>query len=485
MNEFNALLKDLRKCQIVDDFEAILGPWKRILECQEVTGAFIHAALLSLSAFLRVGLFTDAMSPLNKVFVQELMFSVANSRFETTVLESDEVVMDELIDFMLEVIKVSCTGGFNLVGDSFIFQYYDLLFVVLNQTRFSELLRAKATETAANLSAFLFSLSSNLEGIEDPAGGSKITYPNVVKIERSASTVGGPKASPTASNSTAEFVELVAEERPSSEPEKPVTPEESAVADPFEVKPDDKPFNPFEREDEQELAPGVIEEVMRLRARMAGITLDESPSDTSGTNGFDTFSGNCLVEVICFMARSIDCIEAPPKKAPGSIKAEPAPAKSIPSPKTQAAALKCLLAIFTDPSSQFSSGIDAPNQLEEDLLNLIGDLLLKNLLAILALDQSSRHLSAVSQLLISIFTSFRSHLLAQFDFFLSICLSIISNKGRVGGSVVVNSGKAASLPRPTQLALTTVCLEMLAYVSFLKTWFLFHSIYNFLIDLPV
>jgi hypothetical protein len=231
--------------------------------------------------------------------------------------------------------------------------------------------------------------------------------------------------------------------------------------DPFEVNPDGKPFNPFENEDEQELAPDVIEEVMRFRARLAGVSLEESSSSSlAQAIGFDNLTGNCLLQVVAFLSRSIDCIEAAPKKPPGSMKSEPAPTKAIPSQKTQVSALKCLLAIFSVPGSVFARPIEAPNQLELELLNVIGDSLLKNLLAILSLDLSSRHLPAVSQLLLSIFTNFRSFLLAQFEFFLEICLSIVSNKGRVA----VNTGKS-TLPRPTQLALTTVCLEMLSYVN--------------------
>ena len=469
MTEFNDLLKFLRKDQTVEDFQLILMPWKRVLDCQEVTGAFIHAALLSMRAFLRADLFSDALSPLNRSFVQELMFSVANSRFETTVLEADEVVLNELIDFMFEVVQLCGKGDSCLVGDAFIFQFYDLLFVMLNQARFSELLRAKASDMAVELSAFIFSLSGRLEGSEDVGNGLKITFPNVVKIERSSSSVNALKSSPTTSNSN-EFVEVSAEGRsPEPEPAKPESESAEEQTDPFEVSPDGKPFNPFENEDEQELAPDVIEEVMRFRARLAGVTLDESSPAPSPTIYFDTLSGKCLVEVLSFLARSVDCIEAAPKKPPGSIKAEPVQSKVIPSQKTQVAALKCLAAIFSVPCSVFARPIDAPNQLELELLNVIGDLLLKNLLAILSLDQSSRHLSAVSQLLLSIFSNFRPYLLSQFEFFLTICLSIVSNKGRVNNTAAVNAGKS-TLPRPTQLALTTVCLEMLSYVR-LARWF--------------
>lgn len=441
------------------------------MECQEVTGAFIHAALLSMRAFLRANLFTDPQSPLPRSFIHELMFSAANARFETTVLDADEVIMGELIDFMAEVVEVNCANlvpDSNLVGDAFIFQFFDLLFVMLNQARFSELLRAKAVEVATITCTRLFSLTQKLPCFDDSGENApKITFPNVVKIERSqsmnassATQTAGIKSPRAVANNSNEFVEVST----AAESSEPV---QSDSVDPFSESAVSESFDPFANEEEQELAPDVVEEVMRFRARLAGVSLEESQSSAGQPSVLlDTFTGDSLTEILSFLTRSIDCIEAPPKKAPGSLKAEPAPAKVLPSPKTQVAALKCLLAIFTEPESKLSHGFAShPNQLEQDLLDLVGDALLKNLLAILAFDHSSRHLSAVSQLLLAIFTNFRLHFVSQFECFLSICLSIVGSRGQGSNNSSLANQNKPTIPRPTQLALTTVCLEMLSFVS--------------------
>lgn len=455
---------------MVEDFSLFLIPWKSVLECQEVTGAFIHAALLSMRAFLRANLFTDSQSPLPRSFIHELMFVVASARFETTVLEADEVIMGELIDFMAEVVAVNCVNPVpeaNLVGDAFIFQFIDLLFVMLNQARFSELLRAKAVEVATVTCTRLFSLTKKLPFVEKTGENApKITFPNVVKIERhqpinAASNLqsAGIQSPRAVANNSNEFVEVSSAAELSE-------PMQTDSVDPFSESTVSESFDPFATEEDQELAPDVVEEVMRFRARLAGVSLEVSQSSEGNPNFFlDSFTGNCLTEVFLFLTRSIDCIEAAPKKAPGSLKAEHAPAKVLPSPKTQVAALNCLLAIFTEPESTLSREFASkPNQLEQDLLDLIGDVLLKNLLAILAFDQSSRHLSAVSQLLLAIFTDFRVYFVSQFECFLSICLSIVGSRGQnTNVSSAANQSKAI-IPRPTQLALTTVCLEMLSFV---------------------
>ena len=118
MNKFNELLSKLRKpngligidsdyLNVSDDFEDLLITWMEIFQSEDLTGPFIHSSLLSIRSFLHSGMFSDLESPFSRPFVQDLVFSLAHSRFEPTNLESDEIVMLELIEFLAELVQIT------------------------------------------------------------------------------------------------------------------------------------------------------------------------------------------------------------------------------------------------------------------------------------------------------------------------------------------------------------------------------------------
>lgn len=476
------------------DFEALLKPWIEIFNSEDLTGPFIHSGLLSIRSFLMSGMFTDANSSFSRSFIHDLVFSLAHSRFEPTVLENDEIVMLELVEFLGLLVKmtVCATKSDNysansiqnseIVGETFVFQLFDLLFALLNQARFSELLRAKAVEIVVEQCALLFgsikTISSWQVG-DKSSRNSAIQFPNIVKPKKPTTptmssirplTSSPTATSPTNSDSVVNINTLNSVDSINS------TSNTSTSRVPAG-------YNPFTDENEDELAPDAVEEVMKFRAKMAGISLEsqsQSPEESENTVEAvdfyaDRLSSHCLKEIYKFLIRCIDIIDAPGKKPPGSVKAEPAAmisTKVIPSIKTQTTAMKCLVAIFTDPNSELAQKKSAKNisPFENELIEMIGDDLLKQLLAILSLDTSSRHLSAMSQLFLVIFTNYRSFLPAQFEFFISTCLGIISSKPSAPGGT-----KAMS--RPALIGLKTTCLEMLAYVRSCIVYPLFHFVY--------
>lgn len=489
MGQFNDLLGELRKPSglsgtdsdlhgLSTNFEILLLPWQEIFQSENLTGSFIHAALGSIRSFLHSGMFTDQNSPFSRSFIHDLVFSLAHSRFEPTVLENDEIVMLELIEFLAELVQVSISAtkssnysgnsiqNEEIIGETFLFQLFDLLFALLNQSRFSELLRAKAVEIVVEQCSLLFSSMRKISSwTDEKERQSKIHFPNIVKPQKPAT----PKlkesksiASPVQSESVVsvnmgnlEAGSAVDEDSQQSQSTPPAG------------------YNPFTDENENELAPDAVEEVMKFRAKIAGISLDSSQESSSAAieeeeeeviDFFaDRLSSHCLREILSFLIKCIDIIDTPGKKPPGSAKADltAVSAKVIPSVKTQTTAMKCLVAIFTDPISELARKKTSNNltKFENEIIELIGGDLLKQLLAILSLDTTSRHLSSLSQLLLVIFTNYRGFFPAQFEYFISTCLGIISTKpAALNGSVV------KTIPRPALAALKTSCLDMLAYV---------------------
>lgn len=160
LTQFNGVLIDIRRPVRADgcepdlhaqelDFETSLRPWMELFHCHEITGVFVLAGIQSLRAFVHAGLLTDEHSPLSRAFVHDLVFALANVRFEPTVLEHDEIVMLELIDLLAELVEVAVAAiksdvysptrlqNDEVVGETFVFQLLDLLFMLLNQGRFS------------------------------------------------------------------------------------------------------------------------------------------------------------------------------------------------------------------------------------------------------------------------------------------------------------------------------------------------------------
>jgi hypothetical protein len=526
LGRFNEMLLELRRPtglvngddsdlhSLSADFEALLAPWLEILQSSDLIGSLLHTALVSLRAFLHSGMLTACDSPFSRQFVQDLVFSLAHSRFEPTRLELDEIVMLELIEFLAELVQVtiaalkaklpnsmdSMDSNEEIVGETFLFQLFDLLFVLLNQNRFSELLKAKAVEIVVELCSLLFSALDILpmEGSEvERQITSKIHFPDIVKPQKpavslsSAVTVSSPKSAPLGSPNNSDSVVNVNLRENGTVMEESSSPVERPAS-----------YNPFTDEAENDLAPDAIEEVMKFRAKIAGISLDssdstEAASEASIDGSSDHLSSHCLKEILLFLIRCIDIIDSP-KKAPGSI----APAsnintatKVIPSVATQTTAMKCLVAIFTDPLSKLSTKktCGSVGPFETEVLALIGDDLLKQLLAILSLDVSCRHLSALSQLLLVIFTNYSSFFPAQFEYFISTSLSIISSKpfssvttpttatpanSSTSASAINNPHSLSgilikSIPKPALSALKTICLETLAYVSLSNDLFIY------------
>lgn len=490
MGKFNGLLGELRKPSglsgtdsdlhgLSTDFEILLLPWQEIFQSENLTGPFIHSALSSIRSFLHSGMFTDQNSPFSRSFIHDLVFSLAHSRFEPTVLENDEIVMLELIEFLAELVQVtiSATKSSNysgnaiqneeIIGETFLFQLFDLLFALLNQNRFSELLRAKAVEIVVEQGSLIFSSMRKISSWKDEKERqSKIHFPNIVKPQKpvtpklkESKSISSPVQSESVVSVNMESVSGVDEDGQQTQSTPP------------------SGYNPFTDENDNELAPDAVEEVMKFRAKIAGISLDSSQESSSaveeegeGVIDFfaDRLSSHCLREIMSFLIRCIDIIDTPGKKPPGSVKTEAISSvstKVIPSVKTQTTAMKCLVAIFTDPISELARKKSSQNltKFESEIIELIGGDLLKQLLAILSLDTTSRHLSSLSQLLLVIFTNYRGFLPAQFEYFISTCLGIISTKlTPVNGSVV------KSIPRPALTALKTSCLDMLAYVIITK-----------------
>ena len=505
MNKFNELLSRLRKPNGLigvdsdylnhsDDYEYLLLPWIEIFQSEDLTGPFIHSSLLSIRSFLHSGMFTDHSSPFSRSFVHDLVFTLAHSRFEPTNLENDEIVMLELIEFLAELVQItigstkssnysnSSIQNDELIGETFLFQLFDLLFVLLNQSRFSELLRSKAVEIAVDQCSLLFSsmkrISFNSKNVDSTA---LINFPNIVKPQKPTTPTTSVRSTVNYDSvvNVRNFESVVIVDQSNGDSAESVNTSSTAANSAT-----DAPYNPFTDEAENEIAPDAIEEVMKFRAKLAGISIestDSEPSEQSKLKTVDLFhdrlSPHALREVLLFLIRCIDIIDTPAgKKAPGSVgtitPAANAPTKVIPTVKTQMAAMKCLVAIFTDPISELSKPIQNSTEFEKEILELIGGDLFKQLMAILSLDTSSRHLSSLSQLLLVIFTNYRSHLLAQFEYFISTCLGIISTKPT--GNATTNGGGAASsasnstgvksVPRPALTALKTICLEMISYV---------------------
>ena len=495
MGQFNGLLGELRKPNglsgtdsdlhgLSTDFQVLLQPWIEIFQSDNLTGPFIHSALTSIRSFLHSGMFTDQNSPFSRSFIHDLVFSLAHSRFEPTILENDEIVMLELIEFLAELVQVTISstkssnysgnsiGNDEIIGETFLFQLFDLLFALLNQNRFSELLRSKAVEIVVEQCSLIFSSLKKISSWKiGKERGSKIHFPNIVKPEKPVTPkIKESKILMTSPNQSDSVVNISNFEDIAGD--SPII--ESTENDEIPSKSPDG-YNPFTDENEDELAPDAIEEVMKFRAKIAGISLESSEESVikveDGEEVIDFFtdrlSSHCLKEILLFLIRCIDIIDAPGKKPPGSIKSEPAASavstKVIPSIKTQTAAMKCLVAIFTDPISELSrkKSPQNVNEFEAELIELIGNDLLKQLFAILSLDTSSKHLSSLSQLLLVIFTNYRSFLPAQFEYFISTCLGIISTKPSAGN---VNGNVVKYIPKPALTALKTSCLEMLAYV---------------------
>lgn len=535
MGRFNNLLGELRKPNglsgtdsdlhgLSTNFEVLLEPWIEIFQSDDLNGQFIHSALTSIRSFLHSGMFTDQNSPFSRSFIHDLVFSLALSRFEPTVLENDEIVMLELIEFLAELVQVTVaatkssnySGNFiqneEIIGETFLFQLFDLLFALLNQNRFSELLRAKAVEIVVEQCSLIFSsfkkiyswkkIGGQAEGEERQT---KINFPNIVKPQKPIT----PKlkeskylSSPVQSESVvsiniSNFESIAAAENTSSHRSNSSSSGNSgnngnslsvSVSNVTSTDIDNdsensttsiskSTYNPFTDENEDELAPDAIEEVMKFRAKIAGISLNSSEESSSAIEEeeivdffSDRLSSHGLKEILLFLIRCVDIIDAPGKKPPGSIKAESsastASTKIIPSIKTQTAAMKCLISIFTDPISELSRKKSPQNvtQFEAEIVELIGCDLLKQLLAILSLDTTSKHLSSLSQLLLVLFTNYRAFLPAQFEYFISTCLGIILTKPSTGNSTGASGNIVKYIPRPALIALKTSCLEMLAYV---------------------
>lgn len=490
------------------DFEALLSPWIELFQCEDLTGAFIHSGLASIRTFLHSGMFTDSASPFSRHFIQDLVFTLAHSRFEPTNLENDEIVMLELIEFLAEFVQITVAAtkspnysanyisNEELIGETFLFQLFDLLFVLLNQNRFSELLRAKAVEIVVELCSLLFSSLKKVSAwSQDINRTSTIHFPNVVKPQKPNTLNSLQKAtsSPSATNSDSvvnvniknfEAVVVNTPESKMSENEPATVDAENEYehSESKQAEPNDsgqsKPYNPFTDDNENELAPDVIEEVMKFRAKIAGISLESQDSSSEeALESIDLFSdrlsSHALKQILLYLIKCIDIIDTPGKKAPGSIKTDTSAVanistKVIPSVKTQTAAMKCLIAIFTDPISELSvkKTPESISAFEKELIDMIGGDLLKQLLAILSLDTSPRHLNSLSQLLIVIFTNYRSFLPAQFEYFISTCLGIISSKPTAPSSSSLSnqSNLVKTIPRPALSALKTTCLEMISYV---------------------
>ena len=79
-----------------------------------------------------------------------------------------------------------------------------------------------------------------------------------------------------------------------------------------------KAYNPFTDEGEDELAPDAIEEVMKFRAKLAGISLESTDEDQSPLKSVDLLhdrlSSYALREVLAFLIRCIDIIDTPASK---------------------------------------------------------------------------------------------------------------------------------------------------------------------------
>lgn len=505
MNKFNELLSLLRKpngligidsdyLNVSDDFENLLIPWIEIFQSENLTGPFIHSALLSIRSFLHSGMFSDAESPFSRSFVQDLVFALAHSRFEPTNLENDEIVMLELIEFLAELVQITiaATKSSNysnvsiqndeLIGETFLFQLFDLLFVLLNQNRFSELLRAKAVEIAVDQCSLLFSSMKRISSNAKTESAAVIHFPNIVKPQKPTSPTITSKSTVNSDSlvnvRNFESIVIVEKEKETGNNSlSDITSNNTSNNDSIESvnTTSNKAYNPFTDEGEDELAPDAIEEVMKFRAKLAGISLESTDGDLSPLKSVDLLhdrlSSHALREVLAFLIRCIDIIDTPAsKKVPGSVGSVPAssssnslPTKVIPSVKTQMTAMKCLVAIFTDPISDLSKPIKSnPCEFEKEVIDLIGGDLLKQLMAILSLDTSSRHLSSLSQLFLVIFINYRSFLPAQFEYFISTCLGIISTKPASSNTATPVGSKGVL--RPALTALKTVCLEMISYV---------------------
>lgn len=529
MNKFNGLLSKLRKptgligidsdyLDHSDDFENLLNPWIEIFQSEDLTGPYIHSSILSIRSFLHSGMFTDPESPFSRPFIHDLVFALAHSRFEPTTLENDEIVMLELIEFLAELVQITIAStktvnysnstikNDELIGETFLFQLFDLLFVLFNQNRFSELLRAKAIEIAVDQCSLLFSsmkkISSNCKALDSATSG--INFPNIVKPQKPTTPT---ISSRSAVNSDSlinvrnfESVIIVDNENESGNLNIDSTETVNRTNSPSNASPTGNPtYDPFNDEADNELAPDVIAEVMKFRAKLAGISIEsteQAEQEQSYVNSVDLFhdrlSSHALREVLVFLIRCIDIIDTPAnKKAPGSVgnvTTTNTLSKVIPSIKTQMTAMKCLVAIFTDPISDLAKPIANPTLFETEVIELIGGDLLKQLMSILSLDTSSRHLSSLSQLFLVIFTNFRPYLLAQFEYFISTCLGIISTKPASnlntanpssGGNAHVTGAK--SIPRPALTALKTICLELISYVRTLSNMTCFNI---FLILVP-
>lgn len=484
------------------NFEILLQPWIEIFQSDDLIGSFIHSSLISIRSFLHSGMFTDQNSPFSRSFIHDLVFSLAHSRFEPTILENDEIVMLELIEFLGELVQVTVastkslnySGNFiqneEIIGETFLFQLFDLLFVLFNQNRFSELLRAKAEEIVVEQCSLIFSSLKKISTWKPVEGQrpTKIHFPNIVKpqkpvtpkLKESKSLSSPVQSESVVSVNVSETITTVTEDGnnivnlSNGTTVTNINNETSSLSPP-------KDYNPFTDENEDELAPDAIEEVMKFRAKIAGISLNSSEESSNGIEGgevvdffADRLSSHCLKEILLFLIRCIDIIDTPGKKPPGSVKAEPTASttstKVIPSIKTQTTAMKCLVAIFTDPISELSRKKSPENvtEFEAEIIDLIGDDLLKQLLAILSLDTTSKHLSSLSQLLLVIFTNYRTFLPSQCEYFISTCLGIILTKpstGNASGSGTSGNNVVKDIPRPALTALKTSCLEMLAYVK--------------------
>lgn len=462
------------------NFEILLQPWIEIFQSEDLTGVFIHSALISIRSFLHSGMFTDQNSPFSRSFIHDLVFSLAHSRFEPTILENDEIVMLELIEFLAELVQVTVAAikssnysgnsiqNEEIIGETFLFQLFDLLFALINQNRFSELLKSKAVEIVVEQCSLIFSSLKKISTWKPSADErqTKIHFPNIVKPQKPVT----PKLKESKSLSSPVQSESVVSVNVIEDGDGTSYNMNNLSVD-NEIPTN---YNPFTDENENELAPDAIEEVMKFRAKIAGISLNSSEESSSGVEEeevvdffADRLSSHCLREILLFLIRCIDIIDTPGKKPPGSIKAEPTisntSTKVIPSIKTQTTAMKCLVAIFTDPISELSRKKSPQNviEFETEIIELIGDDLLKQLLAILSLDTTSKHLSSLSQLLLVIFTNYRAFLPAQFEYFISTCLGIILTKLSTSA---VNGNVVKVIPRPALTALKTSCLEMLAYV---------------------
>ena len=465
-----------------------------MLACAETTGSIVGAALHGTRAFLHGGLLSSAQSPLARAFVTELVEGVLHCRFEPTALDADEVVMALLVDVLLEFVRVTVEGvsaeprspGEELVGEAFVFEFIDLLFVLLNQTRFSELLRCKAVDTAAELCVLLCSCLRAFDAAPAPADAqhtSRISFPVIAGPVRKApaadkAPVPVPVPVPVASQDAMDDNTTVVSY---------ASPDSLAPSATAALPRDFDPFSPDNDEAANQLAPGVLEEVQQFRARLAAqAEAADSDADGEGTCAAelaavhlgpgDVLSRHCVGELLRFLTASIDVVDenSAPRKAPGSAKAEPTATdtstSTAPTIKTQAAALRCLVGMFTDPLSELSQAPAQPlTPFQAHVVELIGDGLLRNLLGMLALDASARHLPALTQLLLAILDTYRLHVPAQFEFFLSTCFTLVSARAATApgtGSATTPPLAPATRPmaRPALVALKLACLEMLAYV---------------------